>query len=99
MLYILKSLNPATRGREVRMTDSVYHLLAACCSGKKADAFVFTRENGKPIKDFRDAWASVCQQAGVPDLMFHDLRRTAVRNMVIGAIKFCGALERKRVTP
>jgi integrase len=36
---------------------------------------------GKPIKQFRGAWKSACAEAGVPDLKFHDLRRTAVRNM------------------
>jgi integrase len=36
---------------------------------------------GAPIKEFRRAWKNACELAGVPDLKFHDLRRTAVRNM------------------
>lgn len=42
--------------------------------------FVFQRE-GIAIKSFRRSWARACKTAGVPDLKFHDLRRTAVRNM------------------
>ena len=41
---------------------------------------VFNR-SGHPIKEFRRAWKDACAAAGVPDLKFHDLRRTAVRNM------------------
>jgi integrase len=44
-------------------------------------ALVFHRD-GKPIADFKKSWATACEVAGVPDKLFHDLRRTAARNMV-----------------
>jgi integrase len=41
---------------------------------------VFHRD-GVPFKEFRRSWQKACDAAGVPTLKFHDLRRTAVRNM------------------
>jgi integrase len=43
--------------------------------------WLFSRE-GKRVKDFRRDWQRACEVAGVPGLLFHDLRRTAVRNMI-----------------
>lgn len=68
-------------GRVVKMTREVQTLLTACVIGKKPDDFVFTRQSGKPVAGFRKIWKAVCTRAGVPDLLFHDLRRSGVRNL------------------
>ena len=36
---------------------------------------------GKPVRDFRVMWQNACTHAGVPELLFHDLRRTGARNL------------------
>ncbi len=77
-------LHPGTtknkEGREVKMTESVHNLLGLCVEGKESDDYVFTRPNGKRVTDFRGTWDNARKAAGVPELLFHDLRRTAARN-------------------
>ena len=34
------------------------------------------------MRDFSETWELLVSEAGVPGLLFHDLRRSAVRNMV-----------------
>lgn len=41
---------------------------------------VFHRR-GAPIKTMRRSWTTACRNAGVPALLLHDLRRSAVRNL------------------
>jgi len=43
--------------------------------------FVFHRRGGRILR-FLASWQTACKAAGVPGMFFHDLRRTAVRNMV-----------------
>jgi integrase len=42
--------------------------------------FVFSRQ-GKQIKYYYYSWRKARTKVGLPDRMFHDLRRTAARNM------------------
>jgi integrase len=42
--------------------------------------WVFNRQ-GNAGQDIRGSWRIACIAAGVPELNFHDLRRTAGRNM------------------
>ncbi len=68
--------------RAFTLTSDARYLMFALIEGKKPEDSVFTRPDGSPIGDFRKLWANVCERAGVPGLLIHDLRRTAVRNMV-----------------
>ena len=43
-------------------------------------AFIF-HHNGHEIVDVRKAWRTAVKKAGVPGLLWHDLRRSAVKNM------------------
>jgi len=44
------------------------------------------RRAGEPRRGFRKRWATACEAAGVPGMLLHDFRRTAVRNLERAAV-------------
>ena len=48
--------------------------------------FIFHRE-GQAMGSFRKLWKTACTEAKVSGLLFHDLRRSAVRNMIRAGIE------------
>lgn len=99
-LQLFKGATKNSHARAVVMPEDVRRAVEACCIKKPSDAYVFTWPDGSPILDFRGAWEKATKAAGVPDLMFHDLRRSAVRRMlrrgvpVQTAMKISGHLTR-----
>jgi hypothetical protein len=47
---------------------------------------VLTRDNGKPVKDFRGAWRALFVAAGVEEKLPHDLRRSAAKALRRAAV-------------
>lgn len=74
--------------RVLPMTAALYEMLWKRKASRDAkwpnSPWVFSRQ-GQPIKSFKAAWEKACVAAkinGRAARMFHDLRRTAVRNMI-----------------
>jgi integrase len=72
-------LSKNSEGRALALEGPLWDLLKRRWKGRDF-RFVFYRD-GKPIGDFRKAWHTACTKAGIQRI-FHDLRRTAVRDMI-----------------
>ena len=70
------------RVKLVCMTSEVKNILSLCVQGKEPGDAVFTWQDGRQIRDFRETWRRLFVDAKLPPRLFHDLRRSAVRNMV-----------------
>lgn len=59
---------------------------------KPACPWVFANR-GRPLGTHLDGWAEACERAGFPGLLFHDLRRSAVRNLIRSGVPEKTAME------
>jgi integrase len=59
----------------------------ACKRAEKLLPHIFLNKHGTgKIKDFKRAWKNACEKSGIGKMFFHDLRRTAIRNMIRSGI-------------
>jgi integrase len=73
--------------RTVYLDNELHEILQQQWEARKQamrlQAYVFLNHNrSDKIKQFRKAWKKACDDAGIGHRLFHDFRRTAVRNMV-----------------
>ena len=85
-LALLAGTTKNGRPRKVFLDADSFSGVEAFLKGKGPDDFVFTwqtgNRRGQQIRDFRKAWENACEAAKIPNLTPHDLRRSAIRNMV-----------------
>jgi len=73
-------------GRLLPLSGELLQIMDRARAKRRPDCpFVFHRD-GEPIGDFGKAWSTACKAAGLHPILVHDLRRTAVRNMVRAGI-------------
>jgi integrase len=61
--------------RMITMTEHVCRVLVRCAHGKNPDEFVFTREDGNAVRDFRAAWWNACIRAGLGRFQCRDCQQ------------------------
>ncbi|UCB51411.1 MAG: site-specific integrase [Deltaproteobacteria bacterium] len=75
-----------SEARTVYLNDELLKLVKIQNLRRHGSKYVF-HNNGKRIKDLRGAWKKACKEAKLEGKLFHDLRRTGVRNMVRAGIQ------------
>jgi integrase len=82
----LRRYSKNKESRVLPLSGELLEILERAHARRRLDCpYVFHR-NAERIGDFRKAWSNACKAAGLSPLLVHDLRRTAVRNMVRAGI-------------
>jgi integrase len=83
-------LEPGTtknrEGRTVFMEPDLFEMMKGIYRKRALGCPLVFHHSGQQIHDYRKAWDAATKKAGIPGMLFHDLRRTAVRNMVRAGI-------------
>jgi integrase len=84
-------LNPGEtkndRGRMIYLDDELLKLLKIQWIQRAEGREYVFHNQGTRIGDFRKAWTNACKRAKIEGKLFHDFRRTAVRNMTRSGIQ------------
>jgi integrase len=70
------------RPRLVKLVGELRDLIAHRAAVRRLDCPRVFHRNGRPVGSFRKTWFTACRAAGFEGVLFHDMRRSAVRNMV-----------------
>jgi integrase len=87
---------PTTKNRRGRWLP-IYGEMAAelemAIAAGDAKCAHLIQDGGKPVQQWRKSWATACELAGIEGTLFHDLRRTAVTNMIEAGLSEKEAME------
>lgn len=70
----------------LRELEHQHHMADEVCGGVRGGGPLFLRHSGphrgQPIRRFYRAWRKAAKEAGLEGTIFHDMRRSAIRNLV-----------------
>lgn len=73
-------------GRVLPLSGELLEVIETAREKRRPDCLFVFHLSGEPIGDFRKAWRNATRTAGLSGVIVHDLRRTAIRNMVRAGI-------------
>jgi integrase len=74
-------------GRLLPLEGELIILFARAKDQRQLNCPYVFHADGQKIGDFKKAWKTACNKAGLKGTLVHDLRRTAVRNMVRAGVR------------
>jgi integrase len=74
------------KGRTVYLDTELKALISERFQERRLGCPYVFHKDGEKIEDFRPEWKAACKATGLTGRLFHDLRRTAIRNMVRSGI-------------
>lgn len=80
-------------GRVLPLRGELLELVGRAREQRRPDCTFVFHDEGEPIGDFRKSWKTASKAASISGIIVHDLRRTAVRNMVRAGIPERVAME------
>jgi integrase len=73
-------------GRTIYLEPNLLEVMTDLYKNRRMDCLYVFHRKGIRINDLRKSWATACDNIGRPNLLFHDLRRSGIRNMIRAGI-------------
>lgn len=75
------------RGRILPLRGELYAIMVRALAHRSTHTDLVFHNRHRRLADFRRAWRSSATAAGLPGLLIHDLRRSAIRNFVRAGVR------------
>jgi len=75
--------NKTRKGRVLVLSDPLRQVIERKLQQRETrQPWVFVNNRGKALRQWRPIWEQATEAAGCPGILFHDIRRTVVRNLI-----------------
>jgi integrase len=90
-----RPIQKRSRAVPSKLAGELLDILTRAHAARRLDCAAVFHANGRALGSFRKQWARACATAGLGSLLVHDLRRSAIRNMIRAGIPETVAMRHK----